>query len=226
MSNFKDAPTFSTHDDYYTPKYAWEQIRDIINKDYQEIHGDKESLKVFECFSYQSNEQSIRNLSELGYNVIGNKSVDYLDNNTWTKDMVEGNYDIVLSNPPYQRIKSYKDRHNNLKYKCIKKLVDSDKPFVLLMNSTNMFQKWFIDIINGKDIKFIFPTKKINYDKYDKGGVNKVISKKAYLNSLNKKVKELTPEEKIIYDSKEDLKSASFNSIYVCYKTITVNRWI
>jgi hypothetical protein len=61
-----------------------------------------------------------------------------------------------------------------------------------------MFQKWFMELSEGKDIKFIFPSSKINYDKYKEGG-----------------------EEKI-----EGGKGASFNSIYVCYKILDKNEWI
>mgnify|MGYP003654369180 CR=1 FL=1 len=225
MSNFKDCPKFSTHDDFYTPKYAWGQIQNIINKDFR---SENKPLKVFECFSYKSNEQSIKHLTDLGYNVIGNKKIDYLDNNTWNQEMINGDYDLVLSNPPFQKISSFKRRHESLKYQCIEKLIRVDKPFIILMNSTNIFSKWFQFLIKNcqTDIKFIYPTSKINYDKYEEGGVNKIISKSQYLKSLKKKVKQLTPEEKQIYDNKETLKSAAFNSVYVCYKSIKTNHWI
>ena len=184
MSNFKDSPHFSTHNDYYTPKKAWRQIQEFVPKD----------KTVFESFMLNSNEQSKKYLEELGYKVIGNKNVDFLDESTWTGE----DYDIIISNPPFERVKSYKNRKDNLKYKCIKKLFDLDKPFIILLNSTNMFQKWFMELSEGKDIKFIFPSSKINYDKYKEGG-----------------------EEKI-----EGGKGASFNSIYVCYKILDKNEWI
>ena len=82
--------------------------------------------------------------------------------------------DIIISNPPFQRIKSYKQRKDNLKYKCLQKLLELDKPFIILMNSTNMFQKWFMELFEGKDIKFIFPSKKIQYDKYKEGGEEQI----------------------------------------------------
>ena len=190
MANFKDSPHFQTHDDYYTPKKAWEQIKPFLE--------EKGFNKIFECFLLNSNQQSKKYLNELGFNVIGNKNVDFLDNETWEEDMINKNYDCIISNPPFQRVKSYKDRKNNLKYKCIKKLIDNDKPFIILMNSTNMFQKWFMEIVEGKDIKFIFPSKKIEYDKYKEGG-----------------------EEK-----EKSSGSCSFNSIYVTYKVLDKNEWI
>jgi hypothetical protein len=193
MSNFKDSPKFSTHNDYYTPKSAWEQIKHFL-----EVRGHK---RIFEPFLLNSNEQSKHYLEELGFSVIGNKNVDFLDETTWDLEMERKYYDCIVSNPPFERIKSFKDRKDNLKYKCIKKLIDNDKPFIILMNSTNMFQKWFMELVEGETggwIKFIFPSKKIQYDKYKEGG-----------------------------EEKEDTgKQCSFNSIYVCYKLLDKNEWI
>lgn len=190
MANFKDSPKFTTHNDYYTPKLAWEQIKPFLEV--------KNFGAIFECFLLNSNEQSKTYLEELGYNVIGNKNVDFLDETTWDETMIKKDYDCIISNPPFERIKSYKERKSNLKYKCIKKLLDNDKPFIILMNSTNMFQKWFMELVEGKDIKFIFPSKKIEYDKYKEGGLIK----------------------------EKSSGSCSFNSIYVCYKVLDKNEWI
>ena len=190
MSNYKDSPKFNTHNDYYTPKYAWEDIKPFIDK--------KGYKKVFECFLLNSNEQSKEYLNELGYNTLGTKDTDFLDNTTWSGDMIMKNYDIIVSNPPFERIKSYKQRKSNLKYKCIEKLLKLDKPFIILMNSTNIFQKWFKELVEEKDIKFIFPSKKIEYDKYKEGGL----------------VREKSSG------------SCSFNSVYVCYNVLDKNEWI
>ena len=111
--------------------------------------------------------------------------------------MKNKNYDCVISNPPFQRV-VYSDRHNNLKYCCIKKLLEIDKPFIIILNSTNIFSRWFKELVEGYDIKFIFPSRKINYDKYKEGG-----------------------EEKIDTNSQ-----ASFNSIFVCYKMLDKNEWV
>ena len=218
MANFKDSNIFCNHNDYYTPISAWKQIKHFIDK-----RGFK---KVWECFLLNSNEQSVKNLETLGYDVIGNKNIDFLDNETWTEEMKNKEYDIIISNPPFERIRSFKQRAENLKYKCIKKLFDNDKPFIIIMNSTNMFQKWFKEITDNKDVKFIFPSKKMNYDKYEKGGVDKVKTQGIYLQELKKKKKELTKEEAEIYDKLPSLNDCSFNSIYVCYKVLDKNEWI
>ena len=183
MANFKANPHYNTHNDYYTPKSAWENIQHLITKD----------KIIYEAFLLNSNEQSKKYLQELGYNVVGDKTIDFL-----THDLDIDSYDIVVSNVPFERIKSFKQRKNNLKYKCIKKLFDNDKPFIILLNATNLFSKWFSELSQGKDIKFIFPDHIINYDKYENGGINRM----------------------------KNGKSASFKSVYVCYKVIEKNEWI
>ena len=132
---------------------------------------------------------------------MGNKNIDFLDKTTWTEDMKNKNYDIIVSNPPFQKIISYPRRSESLKYNCIEQLIKNDKPFIILLNSTNIFAKWFQYLVRdiNQHIKFIFPTQKINYDKYKKGGVDKIELEK---------------------------NNASFNSIYVCYKVLDNNIWI
>lgn len=224
MANFKDSPLFSTHDDYYTPLKAWKQIQPFINKRFS-------NPKIFESFLLNSNEQSKRHLEKLGYEVIGNKTIDFLNKDTWTEDMKNKNYDFILSNPPFQRIKSNKERKDNLKYKCIKNLMDNEKPFIILMNSTNMFSKWWAELVDNKDIKFIFPTEKIQYDKYEKGGKIKMEKQNEYLKRIKKEKgyrykKDLSQEELEEMEKLPKASSCSFNSIYVCYKMLDKNEWI
>ena len=88
MANFKDSPHFSTHNDYYTPKSAWEQIQNFISKD----------KTIYEAFMLNSNEQSKKYLTELGYKVVGDKTIDFL-----TNDLDKDSYDIIISNPPFQK---------------------------------------------------------------------------------------------------------------------------
>lgn len=71
--------TFLKHDDYMTPKYAWENIKEYIPKDkiiWEAFMGDGTSGKY---------------LRELGYDVIHNDN-DFFESN-------EG--DILVSNPPF-----------------------------------------------------------------------------------------------------------------------------
>jgi len=172
MANFQDSVSFNIHDDFYTRKKNWEQITPFINKD----------LILYEFCLLNSNEQSKKYFQELGYKVIGNKTIDFLEYN---KEEEEA--DILVSNIPFS---------TGIKLKMLKKLVQLDKPFIIIMNSLNLFSKYFKEIFKDKEIYFIYPSYKIHYDKYEKG--------------------ELQPTKN----------KTSFYSIYVCYKVIDKNIWV
>mgnify|MGYP003681621667 FL=1 len=184
MANFKDNPIYKVHNDYYTPKSAWEQIQHLIPKD----------NTIYEAFMLNSNGQSKKFLQELGYNVVGDTTINYL-----TNSLPKESYDLIISNPPFEKI-IFSRRLTNLKYMCIKKLFDNDKPFIILLNATNLFSKWFKELSNGKeaDIKFIIPSHVIKYDKYEKGGITRM----------------------------KNGKSPSFKSVYITYKVLDKNIWI
>ena len=75
--------TFTIHDDYMTPKYAWENIQHLIPKDKQ----------IWEAF--YGDGKSGSHLKELGFDVIHDK-VDFFENNLG---------DIIVSNPPFSKSK-------------------------------------------------------------------------------------------------------------------------
>ena len=80
--------TFLKHDDYMTPKYAWENIKQYIPKDkviWEAFYGDGTSGEYLE---------------EMGFNVI-HKPIDFFESN-------EG--DIVVSNPPFSKSKEIINR--------------------------------------------------------------------------------------------------------------------
>ena len=84
--------TFTKHDDYMTPKYAWENIQHLIPKDkviWEAFYGDGESGKY---------------LTELGFEVI-HEPVDFFEN-----DMG----DIIVSNPPFSKSKDVMRRLKEL----------------------------------------------------------------------------------------------------------------
>jgi len=82
MASFH-SKTFLKHDDYMTPKYAWENIIHLIPKDkviWEAFYGDGASGN---------------NLKELGFNTI-HEEVDFFEN-----DLGE----IIISNPPFSKCK-------------------------------------------------------------------------------------------------------------------------
>ena len=84
--------TFSSNDNYMTPKSAWENIQEYIPKDkviWEPFYGDGKSGEYLE---------------EIGFNVI-HKDIDFFSNN-------EG--DIIVSNPPFTMKKEILTRLKNL----------------------------------------------------------------------------------------------------------------
>ena len=80
--------TFLKHDDYMTPKYAWDNIKHIIPKNkviWEAFYGDGKSGEY---------------LRELGFDVIHNEN-DFFDCD-------EG--DIIVSNPPFSMIPKILER--------------------------------------------------------------------------------------------------------------------
>jgi hypothetical protein len=75
--------TFINHDDYMTPKYVWENIRQYIPNDkliWEPFYGDG---------------MSGTHLTELGFNVI-HEPIDFFENNLG---------DVIISNPPFSKSK-------------------------------------------------------------------------------------------------------------------------
>ena len=84
--------TFINHDDYMTPKSAWENIQQFLPKDkliWEAFYGDGKSGDY---------------LKELGFNVI-HEEVDFFDN-----DLGE----IIVSNPPFSLCKDILKRIKEL----------------------------------------------------------------------------------------------------------------
>jgi len=123
--------TFIKHDDYMTPKYAWENIKQFIPSDkiiWEAFYGDGKSGKY---------------LIEMGFDVIHDR-VDFFENDF-------GN--IIISNPPFTKVKEILERLNEL-----------DKPFILLLPSskinTSYIRKW-----KDKGLQIIIPRKRIQFIK-------------------------------------------------------------
>lgn len=84
--------TFLKHDDYMTPKYAWENISHLIPSDkiiWEAFFGDGESGKY---------------LRELGFNVI-HKPIDFFKSD-------EG--EVIVTNPPFSQSKEIMKRLKEL----------------------------------------------------------------------------------------------------------------
>ena len=80
--------TFLKHDDYMSPRYAWENIAHLIPKDkiiWEAFYGDGKSGTYLE---------------ELGFNVV-HEPIDFFENDYG---------EIIVSNPPFSKIKEIMKR--------------------------------------------------------------------------------------------------------------------
>ena len=146
MANLKDSPKFKIHNDYYTPKSAWEKINHLIPKD----------KLVWEACMLNSNlSKSPEYLTELGNKVIHDTSWDILK---------ENHGDIIITNPPFE---------TKIKIKILKRLVELDKPFIIIMNSMNTFANYFTEILDKRYIQIITHKGKINFDKMENDKLTK-----------------------------------------------------
>jgi len=128
--------TFTKHDDYMTPKHAWEDIKQYIPK-----------CKIWEGF--YGDGKSGDYLTELGFDVI------HEERDFFTEPPDE--WDMIVSNPPF-----------SLSKQVMKKLLEYDKPFIIIMPSskinTSYFREW-----KDKGIQIIIPRKRIHFTKFVDG---------------------------------------------------------
>ena len=129
--------TFSGHDDYMTPKSAWEDIKQYIPKD----------KIIWEAF--YGNGDSGKYLTEMGFNTI-HEDIDFYDNDRG---------EIIISNPPFSDVK-----------KIMNRLLDLDKPFILLMPSAKINTS-YIRAWREKNLQIIIPRKRIHFLKTVNGVV-------------------------------------------------------
>jgi len=112
MASFH-SKTFLQHDDYMTPKYAWDNIKQFIPND----------KVIWEAFYGDGNSGNY--LTELGFNVI-HEPIDFFENNLG---------DVIVSNPPFSKTKEILNRLEELDKPFIIILPSSKI-------NTSYFRKW------------------------------------------------------------------------------------
>ena len=127
--------TFIKHDDYMTPKYAWENITQYIPKD----------KVIWEAF--MGDGKSGEYLRELGCKEVIHDYDDFFENNKG---------DILVSNPPFSKSKDIMNRLKELQKPFII-IMPSSKI------STSYFRENFKDSENP--IQIIIPRKRIQFIK-------------------------------------------------------------
>jgi hypothetical protein len=143
MANFKDSPYYAKYDDYYTTEDTWRMIEHLIPKD----------KTIWEACMLNSSKS---NSPQILKNIVGHDNVYY----DTSLDILEGSIgsDIIITNIPFE---------TNIKKKILQRLVELDRPFIIIMNSCNMFSKYLRNIFkdNIKHLQIITPGTKIHYAK-------------------------------------------------------------
>jgi len=142
MANFKDSPHFCKYDDYYTTEDTWKMIEHLIPKD----------KTIWEACMLNSN---LSNSPQILQEITGNKvyygtEIDMLEQSIKS--------DMIITNIPFE---------TGIKKKILARLVELDRPFIIIMNSCNMFSKYLRNIFkdNIKHLQIITPGTKIHYAK-------------------------------------------------------------
>ncbi len=132
--------TFLKHDDYMTPKYVWENIKDYIPED----------KDIWECF--YGDGQSGKDLQDiLSNNKIIHKSIDFFENNLG---------DILISNPPFSKKKEVYTRLKELDKPFI---MISPTSMLNTQYIRNLFSK------SEDKLQIIIPRKRIHFEKHING---------------------------------------------------------
>lgn len=126
--------TFLKYDDYMTPKFTWEDIKHLIPS----------NKIIWEAF--WGDGKSGMHLEELGFNVIHDED-DFFESNKG---------DIVVSNPPFTKVKE-----------ILQRLVEIDKPFILILPSSKINTQYVRNIFKdqGDKLQIVIPRKRIQFIK-------------------------------------------------------------
>ena len=170
MSNLTDSPIFKVNDDYYTPFTAWENINKQIN-----IIDDNDKI-IWEacCLNAYNSKSPVYLNTLLEAEIVYDYKMDCLT------DEPE-KWDMIITNIPF---------NIKIKIPILKRFVELDKPFIIIMNSMNTFTKYLRKIFKGNfnHLQIITPDNKIHFDRLEDDG------------TLTK------------------TKNCSFYCIYLCYK--------
>ena len=148
MANFRDNSSYSKHDDYYTAKASWFQLQKIKDK--------IAPTKIFEaCCMGATLSKSSEYLTELFDCPVVENKVDLLQ---LSNEEIRENYSHIITNPPFA---------NPTKQKIITKLLEIDLPFIIILNSTNIYSKWFRDTFGDKikETQILNPKQKLCFHK-------------------------------------------------------------
>ena len=131
-------------DDYITPLYAWEQIKQFIPVN----NALGTPTVIWEPFYCDGS--SGENLRSLGFEVI------HTD-----EDFFQSNHgDVIVTNPPFSK-----------KQAVLKRLKELGKPFILLMPAYVLSSVYWRETIRDEQFLLLIPPKRIEFLTRDERGV-------------------------------------------------------
>ena len=141
MANFVDSNQFRNQDQYYTPMDVWEVVSHLL---------PKEGVVWEACMKDAVQSKSPDILAELGCKVVFDTSIDCLTHEP------EQHYDSIVTNIPFSNV---------LKKQILQRFVELDKPFLIIMNSMNIYTKYIREIFgeNLKHLQVIQPYGKLQF---------------------------------------------------------------
>jgi hypothetical protein len=135
-------PVKALYDEYYTRKLAWENIKHFIPSE----------KVLWEAFMLNSVSSSPLYLQELGFQVEWSATEDFFQ-----QEKRENS--VCVSNCPF-----------SLKKEVLHHLKQIDQPFILIISSTVLNTKYFLETFgDDKRIQLITKSSKNHYDKYVDG---------------------------------------------------------
>ena len=136
-------------DDYYTPKWVWEEIAPFLKK-----NGVKRIYEPFNNILQDTSLNSRRTLEFLDFEVLKTRPYNPLteENSFFTNIIDPDSYDAIVSNIPFSKKKW-----------IIEHLICLDKPFCILIPPYAICAKYFKKFKNQKDLGIIIPSNRIDF---------------------------------------------------------------
>jgi hypothetical protein len=130
------------HDDYMTPKKAWESLKPIIDKIsctviYESAYGDGMSGKYLQ-------------------EIFPNKTIIHQDTDYFKREIMD--YDIELTNPPFSHTKEW-----------LEEAKARGKPFIFILPTAKIVTQYFRNLFEGEKIQIIIPRRRIHFKKLING---------------------------------------------------------
>jgi len=140
MGDCKALSKYNVYDDFFTPKWVWEKVKKYVDID----------LVIWEACMLNAVKSNSANIwRDWGYSVISDTDMDILEEEP-------NGYDIIITNIPF---------NTELKKKILRRLMELDKPFIIIMNVMNVFANYFGEIMNTEHIQVIYPRGKLHFEK-------------------------------------------------------------